>query len=195
MLTPMWGPWGLLPVGSSQGDGRRGAGVSLLVERGAPWSGGDVCPLRSAEKIPLAGLARGSSEAQGGPGPARARGLRGQRALVHVTSRLRQMRRFAPCRGNPLSLGVSDGTAVSFFFFVWCKSPVQERRKVERAEQEELAWCRLSHLCRNCTRLKFAGTRNSGRRSLDKGLFYTSSTRFLLTNQPIDRPTRFILFV
>lgn len=58
-----------------------------------------MCPSRSAEKIPLADLAKGSSEAQGGPGPARVQGLCGQRALVHVTSRLRLMKRFTPRRG------------------------------------------------------------------------------------------------
>lgn len=38
------------------------------------------------------------------------------------------------------------------------------------------ASCLLSCFCRSCMQLKSAGTRNSGRRSLDKGLFYTSST-------------------
>lgn len=72
MLTPMWGPWGLLPVGSSQGDGRRGAGVSLLVERGAPWSGGDV-PFTVSRENSLGwscqGQLRGTGRARPSPCP------------------------------------------------------------------------------------------------------------------------------
>lgn len=74
-------------------------------------------------------------------------------------------------------------------------NPVCRREGKQRShEQTVSSWCRLSHLCRNCTQLRSAGTRNSGRRSLDKGLFYTSSTRFLINN-PTNRPTNTFDFV